>query len=58
MNTVDVVRLLDIAVGLAISAGVNLDRYHALRAQSASGRLTAEQLEQLAAAARQKVEKL
>jgi hypothetical protein len=58
MNTLEVVRLLDAVISLAISAGVSVERYNALRAQSASGRLTAEQLEELAASARQKVERL
>jgi hypothetical protein len=58
MNTVEIVRLLDAVIGLAISAGINVERYNALRAQSASGRLTDEQLQQLAESARKSVGQL
>ena len=47
MNTLEVVRVLDAAVALALKAGVSIARYQELREQ-AGGNLTDEQVEQLA----------
>jgi len=58
MNPLQVVQLLDLAVQAAINAGVSIERYNAMRAASASGKLTPEQLEELARQARASVDKL
>lgn len=58
MSPLEIIRLVDAAIALAISAGINIDRYNALRAQSASGKLTDEQLQELASGARQRIEDL
>lgn len=58
MTALQIVQLLDLAVGVAINAGVSLERYNQLRAQSPTGRLTPEQLQELADQARQSVDRL
>lgn len=47
MNTLEIVRLLDAIVALALRAGISIARYQELREQS-GGNLTDEQVEQLA----------
>ena len=58
MTALQIVQLLDLAVQVAQHAGVSMARYNAMRESSASGRLTPEQLQQLAEEARQSLNKL
>lgn len=47
MNTLEIIRLLDAAMALAIKAGISVSRYQEMREQS-GGSLTDEQVEELA----------
>jgi hypothetical protein len=58
MNALQAVQLLALALDLARSAGVNMDRFQAMRAASPTGQLTPEQLKELADEARLSVGKL
>lgn len=58
MNAIEVIRLLDAAIGLAVSVGVNVDRVRSMQEQNADGRLRPDQVDQLAEAARQAVARL
>lgn len=46
--TIQIIRLLEAATSVAISAGINVERFNAMRASNASGHLSDEQLLQLA----------
>jgi hypothetical protein len=58
VTALQIVQLLDLAVQVAQQAGVSMARYNAMRESSASGRLTPEQLQQLADDARRSLDKL
>lgn len=47
MNPVDIIRLLDAAITLAINSGLNWQKFAQMKAE-AGGQLTDEQLEELA----------
>ena len=57
MTPMQIAQMLDLAVTLAQSVGMSIERYKAMR-DAAGGSLTNEQLAELAAQARQSVEKL
>lgn len=58
MSAIEIIRLLDAAIALAVSAGVNVDKLRAMQAQNANGSLTPEQVRELADAARSAVGRL
>jgi mevalonate kinase len=57
MNAIEIVRLLDAIVGLAMSAGISLARYQAMK-DASGGTLTDEQIQELAADAKKAVDRL
>ena len=55
MNAVDIVRLLDMIVSLAMKAGISLQRYQQMK-DASGGALTDEQVDQLVSESRQAVD--
>lgn len=43
-----IIKMLEAATSVALNAGINIERFNAMRASNASGHLTDEQLLQLA----------
>jgi hypothetical protein len=57
-DVVKVIQALDAVFSLAISAGVNMERYRNLKDANAGGPLTPEQLDELDREARRSVDRL
>lgn len=57
MNALELVRALDALLTVAISAGINIAKLTALR-EASGGTLTIEQIQELAAEARQSIDRL